>query len=190
MLIRPWDAALDEQEWRRWIAGGHDFGELAVNQPGSLPPIVVPTPFAPDGDQLLVHLARVNPVWSALKARPHVLMSVVDDDAFIPSTWRADAGGPDENDVPTSYYTAVQLVCRAEIVDQIQSKAELLRRQLATFSPRVTTPRRLSTGDLTARCSGRSAACACTSRALPPSSSTATRIRLASRSGRRPARSP
>jgi transcriptional regulator len=38
--------------------------------------------------------------------------------------------------VPTSYYTAVQLTCHAEIVDDPQRKAELLRRQLAHFQPR------------------------------------------------------
>jgi len=56
--------------------------------------------------------------------------------AYIPTTWRAKAGGPDEDGVPTSYYAAVQLTCQAEIVDDPQRKAELLRRQLAHFQPR------------------------------------------------------
>jgi transcriptional regulator len=135
ILIHPWDAALDGEEWRRWLADGHDFGQLAVNRAGDLPPVVVPTHFAPDGDHLLVHLARANPVWSAIEAHPHVLMSVVDDYAFIPSTWRAEAGGLDENDVPTSYYTAVQLACHADIIDEPLHIAELLGRQLAHFQP-------------------------------------------------------
>ena len=62
-------------------------------------------------------------------------MSVVDDYAYIPTMWRAKAGGPDEDGVPTSYYSAVQLTCHAEIV-VTQRKAELLRRQLAHFQPR------------------------------------------------------
>ena len=67
-------------------------------------------------------------------------MSVIDDYAYIPTTWRAKAGGPDEDGVPTSYYyyyyySAVQLTCRAEIVDDPQDKAELLRCQLAHFQP-------------------------------------------------------
>jgi transcriptional regulator len=135
MLIHPWDAALDEEEWRRWLADGHDFGELAVNRPERLPPVVIPTHFAIDGDHLLVHLARTNPVWSAIEAQPNVLMSVVDDYAFIPSMWREDAGGPDEDGVPTSYYSAVQLACRAEIVDELEDIADVLRRQLAHFQP-------------------------------------------------------
>ena len=61
-------------------------------------------------------------------------MSVLDDYAYIPTTWRAKAGGPDEDGVPTSYYSAVQLTCRAEIGEP-QDKAKLLRRQLAHFQP-------------------------------------------------------
>ncbi len=31
MLIHPWDAALDDDEWRDWLADGRDFGQLVVN---------------------------------------------------------------------------------------------------------------------------------------------------------------
>lgn len=135
MLIYPWDSAVDDDEWKCWLADGHDFGELAVNNPDGLAPVVVPTHFATDGDQLLAHLASKNPAWSAIKARPNVLMTVVDDYAFIPSTWREDTGGPDENGVATSYYAAVQLACRAEIVDDLEDIADLLARQLNHFQP-------------------------------------------------------
>jgi transcriptional regulator len=136
MLIHPWDGAISETEWRDWLAAGHDFGQLAVNDPDNGAPHVIPTHFAVDGDTLLVHLARPNKVWAAIQARPTVVMSVVDDYAYVPTTWRAKAGGPDEDGVPTSYYSAVQLTCHAEIVDDPQRKAELLRRQLAHFQPR------------------------------------------------------
>lgn len=53
----------------------------------------------------------------------------------MPSTWRAKAGSPDEDGVPTSDDAAVQLTCRAEVVDDPEHKAELLRRQLAHFQP-------------------------------------------------------
>lgn len=132
MLIHPWDAAISEAKWQDWLAG-HDFGQLAVNDLDNGVPHVIPTHFAVDGDTLLVHLARPNKVWAAIQARPTVVMSVIDDYAYIPTTWRAKAGGPDEDGVPTSYYSAVQLTCQAEIVDDPQDKAELLRRQLAHF---------------------------------------------------------
>ena len=134
MLIHPWDGAISDTEWRDWLAG-HDFGQLAVSDPGNGAPHVIPTHFVVDGDTLLVHLARPNKVWAAIQARPTVVMSVIDDYAYIPTTWRAKAGGPDEDGVPTSYYSAVQLTCHAQIVDDPQRKAELLRRQLAHFQP-------------------------------------------------------
>ena len=57
MLIQPGDAAISDTEWRNWLAG-HDFGQLAVNDPGNGAPHVVPTHFAVAGGTLLVHLAR------------------------------------------------------------------------------------------------------------------------------------
>ncbi|UQI46360.1 FMN-binding negative transcriptional regulator [Streptomyces sp. HU2014] len=135
MLVHPWDAALDAAEWRGWIDDGHDFGQLVVNGVPGEPPAVVPTHFCADGTTLLVHLARPNPVWRALERDPRVVLSVVGDYAFVPGTWRAPAGTPPEDGVPTSYYSAVQFTCRAEIVDGAADKAELLRRQLAHFQP-------------------------------------------------------
>jgi transcriptional regulator len=79
MLIHPWDDAISETEWRDWLAAGHDFGQLVVNDPDNSAPHVIPTHFAVDGDTLLVHLARPNKVWAAIQARPIVVMSVVDN---------------------------------------------------------------------------------------------------------------
>jgi Putative FMN-binding domain len=92
MLIHPWDAAISDTEWRDWLAG-HDFGQLAVSDPGNGAPHVIPTHFAVDGDTLLVHLARPNKVWAAIQARPIVVMSVIDDYAYIPTTWRGMRNG-------------------------------------------------------------------------------------------------
>ncbi len=136
MLIHPWDAALDDAEWRAWLSATERFGLLAVNNlDPAQAPVVVPTHFTLAGDELLLHLARPNPVWPHLEAAREVRMTVVGDDAYIPSTWRAKAGGPDEDGVPTSYYTAVQLVCRPEPVDDAQGKADLLMAQLADVQP-------------------------------------------------------
>lgn len=139
MLIHPWDATLDDDEWRDWLADGRDFGQLVVNGLPGEPPAVIPTHFSveetPAGTELLVHLARPNPVWANIEADPNVVVTVVDDYAYIPTTWRAKAGGPDEDGVPTSYYAAVQLRCVAEVVDDPAGKAELLARQLAHFQP-------------------------------------------------------
>ena len=74
-------------------------------------------------------------MWANVAADPHVVVTVIDDYAYIPTTWRAKAGGPDEDGVPTSYYAAVQLRCHAEIVDDPAGKVDLLTRQLAHFQP-------------------------------------------------------
>ena len=60
---------------------------------------------------------------------------MVGDYAYIPTYWRAKAGGPDEDGVPTSYYATVQFVCRPTVVDDPQGKADILTAQLADFQP-------------------------------------------------------
>ena len=74
-------------------------------------------------------------MWPSIAADPHVVVTVIDDYAYIPTTWRAKAGGRDEDGVPTSYYAAVQLRCTADVVDDPAGKADLLARQLAHFQP-------------------------------------------------------
>ena len=136
MLIHPWDAATDGAEWRSWLAGTERFGVLAVaHVDPAQAPLVLPTHFTLAGDELLLHLARPNPVWEHLEVAAEVRLAVVGDYAYIPSHWRAKAGGPDEDGVPTSYYTAVQFVCRPVVVDDPQGKVDILDAQLADLQP-------------------------------------------------------
>jgi len=135
MFIQPWDAGLDEAEWQTWIAEGHDFGLLSVNGLPGHAPMVIPTHFTSDGNCLLVHLARPNPLWQTIEHDPNVTFTVIGDYAFIPGPWRAKPGTPPTDGVPTSYYAAVQFTCHAVTVDDPEDKAELLRRQLAHFQP-------------------------------------------------------
>ena len=136
MLIHPWDAARDADEWRDWLATTDRFGVLAVAHvdPGQAP-LLLPTHFTLAGDELLIHLARPNPVWPHLEAAAEVRLAVIGDYAYIPTYWRAKAGGPDEDGVPTSYYSSVQFVCRPTIVDDPQGKVEILASQLGDFQP-------------------------------------------------------
>ncbi len=136
MLIHPWDAALDTAEWQAWLASTDRFGVLAVNNVDSAQaPVLVPTHFTVAADELLIHLARPNPVWQHLEAATEVRVAVIGDYAYIPTYWRAKAGGPDEDGVPTSYYASVQFVCRPTIIDDPQGKADILRTQLDDFQP-------------------------------------------------------
>lgn len=136
MLIHPLDAPGDDGEWQRWLAV-HDFGQLAVNGRPGEPPFVQPLHFAydPERGEAITHLARPNPLWGALEADGDVLLSVVDDYTFIPGPWQAEPDGPPEHGVPTSFYAAVQLRCRARIVDDPAEKAALLNHQVGHFQP-------------------------------------------------------
>ncbi len=136
MFIHPWDAATSSAEWQEWLAGTDRFGTLAVNNVDpAQAPILVPTHFTLTGNEILVHLARPNPVWRHIEASAEVRLAIMGDYAYIPTYWRAQAGGPDEDGVPTSYYSAVQFICRPAIVDDPQEKADLLSAQLADFQP-------------------------------------------------------
>jgi transcriptional regulator len=79
---------------------------------------------------------RANPVFGALAERPRVVLSVADDWAFIPSSWKAIDGEDPALGIPTTYYGAVQPVGTATVHDERRSPgsvAAILRRQLAAF---------------------------------------------------------
>lgn len=136
MLIHPWDAAQDEAEWQSWLASIEHFGLLAIpNLEPHAAPFMVPTHFTLAGDELLLHLARPNPVWPHLEAAREVRLALVGDVAYVPSYWRAAEGAPEEQGVPTSYYASVQFVCRPTIVDDADGKAAILQAQLEDVQP-------------------------------------------------------
>src|SRR3989442_14246835 len=131
MLIHRHDEPLTDAEWRDFLKT-HDFGDFIVpGAPTRDLPIVVPTHFIWDGDKtVLLHLARINPVWKAIEERPRALLSVFGAYAYIPGHWNQDEYG-----VPTSYYAAVQLACDVEPVDDPAALAAILERQLGHFQP-------------------------------------------------------
>ncbi|WP_121258802.1 FMN-binding negative transcriptional regulator [Nocardioides ferulae] len=143
MFIQPWDAALEPAEWQAWVAGTDRFGVLAVNNlDPAQAPFVIPTHFTvadgPGGGgsgELLLHLARPNPVWPHLAAATEVRLAMVGDYAYVPTHWRARPDGVETDGVATSYYTAVQFRCRPTIVDDPAEKAALLAAQLADLQP-------------------------------------------------------
>ncbi|WP_443075108.1 FMN-binding negative transcriptional regulator [Streptomyces sp. NBC_01435] len=51
-------------------------------RPADRPPS--PTRFTTDNGDLLIHLARPNPVWKAIEHDPNVTFTVIGDYAFIP----------------------------------------------------------------------------------------------------------
>jgi transcriptional regulator len=133
MLIHPWDEATRD-EWQE-VLRGVDFGQLVTAGHVDGYPVVVPTHFVYDGDVVWLHLARPNPVWKALEADPHVVLALSGDYTYVEAAWNADPGSDPDLGVPTSYYTAVQLLGIATVVDDPAAKAEVLAKQLAHFEP-------------------------------------------------------
>jgi transcriptional regulator len=140
MYVAPVDATLGESEWRGFVAS-HPFGHLvAAGGPDRAFPVVVPTQFVLVGSTVWLHLVRVNPVFEALAENPRVVLSVADDWAFVPSSWKAIGEEDPSLGIPTTYYGAVQLAGVARVHDERTSPgsvAEILRRQLATFQADV-----------------------------------------------------
>src|SRR5580692_10069363 len=140
MFIAPVDATVGEDEWRPFVEA-HPFGQLIA--PGGAErdlPVVVPTQFVLENDTVWLHLVRANPIFGALAENPRVLLSVADDWAFIPSSWKAVGDEDPALGIPTTYYGAVQLAGTATVYDERSapgSVAAILRRQLGTFQPEV-----------------------------------------------------
>ena len=135
MLIHPWDAGESSDEWMAFIRD-QGFGHLVAAGAGREVPVVVPTQFALVSDELVVlHLARPNPIWTALDENPTVLLSVAGDWAYIPSAWKAIGDEDPRFGIPTTYYAAVQLIATADVVDSDEGKAEILRIQLGSTEP-------------------------------------------------------
>jgi transcriptional regulator len=109
-----------------FIAGGRDR-DL---------PVAVPTQFAlRSAGEVVLHLARPNPVWDALAENPNAMLSVAGDWAYIPAAWKAIGDEDPAFGVPTTYYAAVQLIGVVTVVDDPDGKAEILRAQLAVTEP-------------------------------------------------------
>lgn len=134
MLVHPWDAAIDADEWRDFVVA-QGFGHLIAAGRGRDIPIVVPTQFLLGEAEVLLHLARPNPVWKAIEENSTVLLSVAGDWAYVPSTWKAIGDEDPSVGIPTTYYGAAQLRCEASVVDDDEGKLEILRRQLAALEP-------------------------------------------------------
>ncbi len=136
MLVHPWDASRDTAESRDFLLA-HGFGQLIAAGRGRDVPVVVPTQYAlEDGTKVVVlHLARPNPVWAAIDENPVVLLAVAGDWAFVPSAWKAVGAEDPALGIPTTYYAAVQLTARAEVVDDEAGKAAILRLQQGLADP-------------------------------------------------------
>ena len=69
------------------------------------------------------------------QADPHVVLALTGDYTYVEAEWNTEPETDPAYGVPTSYYTAVQLLCRAEVVDDPDEKAAILATQLDHFEP-------------------------------------------------------
>lgn len=135
MLVRPHDAAFDDHEWRELVAS-NPFGMLIAPGVERELPVVVPTHMHFDGtDRLRLHLAKVNPVWPALRENPRCLFVVTSAVTYVPTSWEAEPGTPPEWGIPTSHYATAQLDCTASMTDDTGEIREYLAEQLGTMQP-------------------------------------------------------
>jgi transcriptional regulator len=132
-IARP-DRSLGDEEWRPFVAA-QGFGHFVAPGRGRDYPVVTPTQFALEADELLAHFAAPNPVLDALEESPLALLSVAGDWAYIPSDWKALGDEDPALGIPTTYYAAVQLRGRAEVHRDTADVAAVLRRQLAVTQP-------------------------------------------------------
>jgi transcriptional regulator len=134
VYIAAVDGGLGENEWRDFVAT-QGFGHLAASGKSREVPVVVPTQFVLEGDEIILHLVGKNPIFEAIAEQPKVLMSVAGDWAFIPSEWKAIGDEDPLFGIPTTYYAAVQLEGTARIVSDPAAIAAVLRRQLKELQP-------------------------------------------------------
>jgi transcriptional regulator len=145
VLIHPWDAPADPAEVFAFVRA-QGFGHLIA--PGTREvPVVVPTQYVVDDSPIddstagvpdvLLHLARPNPIWAAIAESSTVLLSVAGDWAYVPSAWKAVGEEDPALGIPTTYYAAAQLLGDAEVLDDEDAKLDVLRRQLAALEPDI-----------------------------------------------------
>jgi len=139
VLIHPWDEPLADTDALAFVRRT-GFGHLVA--PGRREvPVVVPTQYVLSDEpaevfpEVLLHLARPNPVWAALAESPTVVLSVAGEWAYVPAAWKAIGDEDATLGIPTTYYAAVQLVASAEILDEPEAKLAVLRAQLASVEP-------------------------------------------------------
>lgn len=136
MRVPAVDRPLTELEWRDFVAR-KAFGHLVATGRGRDVAVVVPAPYFLDGNELCTHVARDSPILDALRELDRAVLAVSGDVAFIPSSWKATPGEDPALGIPTTYFAAVQLTGRTELVEEPGALAALLRRQLGAFQPEI-----------------------------------------------------
>lgn len=103
------------------------FATLVAAIEGRL--VFAQAPVIVDGDRLLLHLSRANPVAKALPLRASIIVSGAD--TYVSPDWYGES-----DQVPTWNYVSVELEGSLAVTDDGQS-LDILRRQSAVFEARL-----------------------------------------------------
>ncbi len=133
MLIRSHDRD-DDREVALSFLRSQGFGHLAAAGVDRDVPVLVPTQYVVGADEIVLHLARSNPVFAALAERPRAVLSVAGDWAYIPGAWKAIGDEDPTLGIPTTYYAAVQVIGAVTVIDG-PDLAAVLREQLEVLEP-------------------------------------------------------
>jgi len=105
------------------------FATVCATIDGALVAAQVPVLVDDDGERLLLHLSRANPLARALPQR--VLVVVSGPDAYVSPDWYAEP-----HQVPTWNYVSVEIGGELVATDEAML-VEILRRQSAVFESRL-----------------------------------------------------
>lgn len=111
----------------------HPFASLISVDDAGLPFIShIPLHLEEQGDQLILlgHVAKANPHWRYLEARPQAVVTFMGPHAYLsPSVY------PDLARVPTWNYLAVHCTVQASLIEDPDEKDKLLKKLIADHEP-------------------------------------------------------
>jgi transcriptional regulator len=111
----------------------HPFASLISNDDDGLPYVThLPLHAEAQGEELrlLGHVAKPNPHWRYLQARPRAVVTFLGPHAYMsPQVY------PDEQRVPTWNYLAVHCTVEATLIEDAEAKDALLKRLIGDHEP-------------------------------------------------------
>lgn len=111
----------------------HPFASLISTDDEGLPYVThLPLHAREEGDQLVLlgHVAKPNPHWKYLAARPRAVVTFLGPHAYMsPKVY------PDLQRVPTWNYLAVHCVVEASLIDEPEAKDALLKKLIGDHEP-------------------------------------------------------
>ncbi len=115
------------------VMRGHPFASLISVDDNGLPYVThLPLHAQEEGEQLVLlgHVAKPNPHWRYLQARPQAVVTFMGPHAYMsPSVY------PDLARVPTWNYLAVHCTVQATLIEEAQAKDGLLKKLIGDHEP-------------------------------------------------------